>query len=94
MLGLKTIPKADWPRTFWDMAGCALIIGSAAATGLLIGLGVAFALLTWSEGDARGGEMLLIGFSALAGAAIGFATGIVGSIYWLGSRQKPTDRRS
>ena len=65
----------------------AVLIGCMAAGAACFALG-AFALLQWAKGDARGGEILFLGFAILIGAAIGGLAGIVMSVLWLRGRRR------
>jgi hypothetical protein len=63
----------------------AVLIGCMAAGVACFALG-AFALLQWAEGDARGGEILFLGFAVLTGAVVGCLAGIAWSVRWLWGR--------
>jgi hypothetical protein len=65
----------------------AVLIGCMAAGAACFALG-AFALLRWAEGDARGGEILFLGFAVLTGAILGCLAGIAWSVRWLRGRRR------
>lgn len=65
----------------------AVLIGCMAAGAACFALG-AFALLQWAEGEARGGEILFLGFAVLTGAIPGCLAGIAWSVRWLRGRRR------
>ena len=67
-------------RVVREVLTCMLIVAVATAVGGATGWGAALLALEMSEGDARGGEMLLLGFSLLGGGALGFVVGLVGAL--------------
>lgn len=58
---------------------CAALCGAAA-------VGIAFLLVTQGGGEGRGGEMLFIGFAALAGWLAGACIGLVLAVRLFGRR--------
>lgn len=72
--------------------GCSLIVASCVALGPVLGFGAAMLALAFAEGDARGGEMLLLGVAILAGAGVGLLAGIAWAVLWLRARAVGTAR--
>jgi cytosine/uracil/thiamine/allantoin permease len=85
-VGSPIKPLGSFPG-FEILVCFAVLIGCMAAGAAVCAFG-AFVVLQWAEGDARGGEILFLGFAVLIGAAIGGLAGIVTSVLWLRGRRR------
>lgn len=69
---------------------CLVIMAGCTVVGTMLGLGGALIALEFAEGDARGGELLFIGFAIIIGGASGFLVGAGWSALRLQSRREIT----
>lgn len=72
----------------FDCLGSLGIIVAVMIAGAVLGLCGALIALEAATGDARGGEMLFIGFAIIAGIGTGFVVGLILAHYWLRSRRQ------
>ncbi|QBX35764.1 hypothetical protein E4191_14505 [Paracoccus liaowanqingii] len=85
--GTRIVPRRLPQGVAWDLIGGLARVVSCLAAGMAAGFGLARIAVWYAAGEARGGEMLVMGMGALTGAGLGFLVGMVWAFRWLQARR-------